>query len=298
MSEMTKKAATQAVQLARRKAAAHEVIGLVTKAAAIGHQRKQARAALSRLLKTAGKKSAALSDIAAPGLPADVQAKMKAKKKMPAGPSPARLKSQGTKKPPAPAPAMPPKMASVKVAGKPWVPPKPYDQVQKPGWTPPKPYDPVQKPGWTPPKPYDPVRVKAAPRPAMPAKPAVPAPLPSPLAKASAERLMLGLLVKAAGRLKHDRATTYTKAAKAYAVAVKSGNKEHIKKAVAHLAGVMTFDSMTKSAVTAEVGSAIMRLISKLTPYLGTIAGKTKSPGFGQFAERGMQWGEQLGQQG
>lgn len=128
---------------------------------------------------------------------------------------------------------------------------------------------------------------------------AVPPPAaPGAAIKYSADLLMARLFIKAADTTKKARADAYKHATNAYLSAVKSGKREHIKKAVAHLAAVMTVDEMTKEAVTAQVGSAIMRLISKLTPILGKISQKTGPGKFGDFAEKAQKWGLRMGEQG
>lgn len=259
MNRTQKKTAAQVVGLAKRKAAAREAVGLLTKAAESRRKRlaKAAVGALGVLLKQGG-----------PG----------------------------------------------------WVPRKPHEPYQGSGWVPRKPHEPYRKPGWTPPKPHEPYRGKTpvkpavqnpnAPAPTTPAPTAPaparmkatpsPKPAPAPLQayrKVSAEQLMGGLFIKAAADVKKARAMAYKRAALLYISAVKRGNKAHIKKATAHLAGVITFDTMTKQSVTAEIGSALMRLLSKITPALTTTA-KLGGPGYGQWAGKAMKWGEGIGAKG
>ncbi len=139
-----------------------------------------------------------------------------------------------------------------------------------------------------------PARMKSEPQPTAPAKPEV-SPLPP---KVAADMLVAGLLVKTAEQTKTARAHAYKRATVLYAKAVKSGNKEHIKKATAHLATVITFDTMTKQALTGEIGTLIMKLLSKITPAAGWAAKKIDRPGVTNIANTITEWGKRMGSRG
>ena len=263
MSGEQKKVATTVVGIAKRKAAAREAVGLLKKAES--NRRKRLAAAAVGLLKAA-------------------------------------------------AGGWVPRKPHEPYEGQGWTPPKPHEprmaNAGGAGWTPPKPHEPRMAQGWTPPKPHDPrtakqpapARKPAAPAPAQMKSPPTKAPAPKPALgqyrKVSAEHLALELLVKTAERLKKDRATTFKKAATAYTKAMASGNKDRIKKAVAHLAGVMTFDEMTKQAVSGEVGSLLMRILGRITPRVGQGIGAIGGETAQNIGQRISSWGKLLGERG
>ena len=141
-----------------------------------------------------------------------------------------------------------------------------------------------------------PAAMKSQPTSTTKLKPASPpaASQAQPYLKAS-EELMAELLIKAADDTRNNRKDAFEKAARAYNKAIKSGDKEIIKKAIARMAAVTAFDVMTKEALTGQIGAAIMKLLSKLTPYAGKAARGLGRPG---AATKITDWGGRMGHAG
>lgn len=112
---------------------------------------------------------------------------------------------------------------------------------------------------------------------------------------ATDEELGLDALAKIAANIKRERAKALTKAAAVYAQASATGNPERIKKAAEYTAAILTYDMLTKEAVTARAGSLAMRLLDRLSQYGGKGLRFFDRPEWAKTVEA---WGKGLGDKG
>lgn len=115
------------------------------------------------------------------------------------------------------------------------------------------------------------------------AQPGVAQPPAFPAAKVANAKAAIGF-IKASRALNRNRKAAIVKAAAMYQTAVKSGNRGHIKKATAHLATVLTFAKMEKSAA---IGTVLH--LASLLPWLLRYGHKalTATRGLGAAALKG-----------